>query len=205
MKTKIFALFILGASVFLNSCSSEDDAPVPPVATATPTAQTINTGSATAIALTSSITGTTFSWTVVQAGVTGATSGSGSSIAQTLSTTGAVSGTATYSITPTAEGATGNVVSVVITVKPAIVVTLVNYTAHIKPLLTNSCKPCHVSGGPNPKWDNYATAKERITGIIDRVQREPNAVGFMPQGGAKLSAENIALLKKWVTDGLLEN
>jgi len=81
----------------------------------------------------------------------------------------------------------------------------VSYTADIKPLLTNSCKPCHVTGGPNPKWDDYATAKSHITEILERVQKETTAAGFMPQGGTKLSSEKIALLKKWVTDGLLEN
>lgn len=94
-----------------------------PVATATPSSQTICSGNATSIALTSSIGGTTFNWTVVQSGVSGATAGSGTSIAQTLNATGTSAGTATYTITPTAGGCTGTPISVVITVNPRPVAT----------------------------------------------------------------------------------
>ncbi|MCW3072317.1 MAG: hypothetical protein JWO44_2207 [Bacteroidetes bacterium] len=89
-----------------------------PVVTATPAAQTICSGNSTSISLTSNVVGTTFSWTVVQSGVTGATAGSGSSIVQTLNTSGAATGTATYTIIPTAGGCAGNPVNVVITVNP---------------------------------------------------------------------------------------
>lgn len=82
----------------------------------------------------------------------------------------------------------------------------VTFVADIKPLVTASCTPCHMPGGSNPnKWDDYTTAKSKINLILDRVQRDPSAQGFMPMGGSKLSAEKITLLKKWVTDGLLEN
>ena len=208
MRTKIFMLCIFTLFQFLNSCTKKNDVLVPPVlpiATATPASQTIETSTATSIALSGSITGTTFSWTVVQSGVTGATAGSGNSISQTLSVAGTVVGTATYSITPSAGGTSGSVVSVTVTVNPVVVASKVSYTANIKPLLTSSCKPCHVAGGNNPKWDNYATAKSQISNILDRVQRQPSASGFMPQGGSKLSAENIVILKKWVSNGLLEN
>ena len=157
MKTKIIILFIFSAFLFLQSCTDDEEV-VTPVATATPMTQSINSGTATSIALTSSVPATTFAWTVVQTGVSGATPGSGSSIAQTLTATGAVSGTVTYSITPTANGTAGSPVTVTITVAP-----VVTYTAIIKPLLVNSCSPCHVTGGSNPnKWDNYATTKSKI-------------------------------------------
>lgn len=207
MRTKIFMLCIFTLFLFLNSCTKKDETPVPvpPVATATPASEAIESGTATSVALSGSLTGTTFSWTVVQSGVTGAIAGSGSSISQTLSVAGTAAGTATYSITPSTGGISGSVVSVTVTVNPAIVASLVSYTANIKSLLTFSCKPCHVAGGNNPKWDNYATAKSQISNILDRVQRQPSASGFMPQGGSKLSAENIVILKKWVSNGLLEN
>jgi hypothetical protein len=200
MKTKFFALLIFSASLFLNSCTKDDDV-VSPVATATPMIQTISSGTSTSIALTSSVTGTTFSWTVVQTGVSGAASGSGSAIAQTLTATGAVAGTATYSVTPTANGTMGSAITVTVTVNPL----KVTYVADVKPLLTASCAPCHVAGGGNPnKWDDFATTKSKINSILDRVQRESTAAGFMPKGGTKLSADKIALLNKWVADGLLE-
>lgn len=200
MRTKFFALFLFSTFLFLNSCTKEDDV-VPPVATATPMTQAIISGTATSIALTSSVTGATFSWTVIQTGVSGAASGSGSSIAQTLTVTGAMAGTATYSVTPTANGTMGSPVSVIVTVNPV----KVTFITDVKPLLTASCSPCHMPGGGNPnKWDDYATTKSKISAILDRVQRETTAAGFMPKGGTKLSADKIALLNKWVADGLLE-
>jgi hypothetical protein len=201
MKTRIFALFIFAAALFLQSCT-DDETPTPPVATATPSSQTINSGAATSVALSSSIAGTTFSWTVVQSGVSGAASGSGSTIAQTLTLTGAQAGTATYSITPKANGTSGNAISVVITVNPA----KITYVADVKPIFLTSCTPCHLAGGANPnKWDDYTQAKNKINVILDRVQRAPGSAGFMPKVGNPLTAAQIATLKQWVTDGLLEN
>ena len=80
------------------------------------------------------------------------------------------------------------------------------YVADAKPIFVANCTPCHVAGGGNPnKWDQYDQAKANINGILDRIQRDPGATGFMPNGGSKLSAEKIAILKKWLDDGLLEN
>ena len=87
-----------------------------PSAVATPSVQTLCSGSTTNIALSSSTAGTTYSWTVAQTGVTGAAAGSGNTIVQTLSTTGPVTGTATYTITPSANGCPGNTTTVIITV-----------------------------------------------------------------------------------------
>ncbi|CAG0993142.1 Xyloglucanase Xgh74A [Flavobacteriales bacterium] len=89
-----------------------------PVATATPNSQTFCSGGTTNIALTSNVGGTTFAWTVTQSGVSGASNGSGSTISQTLTATGGTNGTATYTITPTANGCAGTPITVVVTVKP---------------------------------------------------------------------------------------
>ena len=85
---------------------------------ATPSSQTICSATASSIALTSNVAGTTFAWTVVQSGVSGATNASGSTIAQTLTATGLTAGTATYTITPTASGCPGASIDVTITVNP---------------------------------------------------------------------------------------
>ncbi|WP_297085586.1 HYR domain-containing protein [uncultured Draconibacterium sp.] len=91
--------------------------PIPDV-TATPASQTICSGSATGIALSGTVSGTSFSWNVSQSGVSGASAGSGTNIAQNLTATGASPGTASYTITPTANGCTGASVVVVVTVNP---------------------------------------------------------------------------------------
>ncbi len=195
LKISFFALVLL-----MISCS-EDEVPMP-VATATPASQIINSGESTSIALTSTISGTSFSWTAVQTGVSGASSGSGSTIVQALTITGTTSGNATYTITPTANGLVGNPITVVVTVN----LLKTTYVSDVKPILTTSCTPCHMAGGSNPnKWDEYASAKSSISSILDRVKRDPGATGFMPRNGAKLSADKIAILEKWVADGLLEN
>lgn len=76
-----------------------------PVVDATPNSQTICTGTATSIALTADVAGTTFSWTVTQSGTSGASNGTGNLIAQTLTTV--TGGIATYNITPLANGCYG--------------------------------------------------------------------------------------------------
>ena len=199
MKNISLILSLFAVVLFISSC---DDEELPmPVATATPASQAITSGGATSIALTSSIMGTTFSWTVVQTGVTGATSGSGATIAQTLTLSGAAVGTATYTVIPTAGGVAGSAISVVITVNAA----KITYLADVKPIMTTSCTPCHMAGGTNPnKFDEYTPTKTKIATIIDRVKREQGAAGFMPRNGTKLSADKIAILEKWVADGLLE-
>lgn len=87
-----------------------------PVVTATPAFQNICIGGITAITLTSSMPGTTFAWTVVQTGTSGAAPGSGSSITQTLNITGTTQGTAQYTITSDAGGCTGMPLIVPVTV-----------------------------------------------------------------------------------------
>jgi hypothetical protein len=74
----------------------------------------------TDIDLTSTQPGVSFSWTVSQTGVSGATAGSGSKIAQLLTSTGSTSGVATYTITPfeTISGCMGTPITVSATVKP---------------------------------------------------------------------------------------
>ncbi|MFZ2205562.1 MAG: PKD-like domain-containing protein [Minisyncoccia bacterium] len=90
-----------------------------PVVTATPSSQTICSGNSTGIALTSPVTGTTFSWTVTQTGVSGASANTGSTIAQTLTLTGTSAGTVIYTITPLANGCQGTPLTISITITPA--------------------------------------------------------------------------------------
>jgi gliding motility-associated-like protein len=92
--------------------------PLPNV-TATPGNETICSGTTTAITLSSAVAGTTYSWTVTQSGVTGATPASGNTIAQNLTATNVTPGTATYTIAPVSAGCAGTPVAAIVTVKPA--------------------------------------------------------------------------------------
>jgi len=90
--------------------------PSPTVTTAI--AQTSCSASATAIGLTSSPSGASFSWTTANVNnVTGAASGSGSSIVQTLSSAGSP-GTVDYIVTPILNGCTGSATTITNTVNP---------------------------------------------------------------------------------------
>ncbi|RYD91941.1 MAG: hypothetical protein EOP54_21610, partial [Sphingobacteriales bacterium] len=89
-----------------------------PLITATPASVNICSNTAASIVLGSNVGGTTYSWTVVETGVTGATAGSGSGISQTLSTTGTTQGSVVYTITPTANGCPGPSAQVTIYVNP---------------------------------------------------------------------------------------
>ncbi len=90
--------------------------------TATPTLDTLCSGEMTGISLTSPVAGTSYSWTVVQNGVMGASAGNGNSIEQVLTTVGGTQGMATYTITPQNGGCTGVPVTVTVIVNPPIIV-----------------------------------------------------------------------------------
>jgi hypothetical protein len=87
-----------------------------PNVTATPPKPTIKSGSATQIVLASAIKGTTFSWTVSQTNVTGASAGSGNVIAQTLTATSKQAGQVVYNIIPASNGCDGFPITVTVTV-----------------------------------------------------------------------------------------
>ncbi len=83
--------------------------------------QIICSGETTNIVITNpnSVSGTTFSWTFTQSNVAGASSGSGTLIAQNLTVTdGSTQGTINYTITPTANGCSGTPIVVTVTVNP---------------------------------------------------------------------------------------
>lgn len=90
------------------------------------------------------------------------------------------------------------------------VVPKVTFEADVNPILKANCAPCHVANsGANFEArkkivDNYTVSKEIATFIADRVQRDPSAAGFMPRGRAKLADTDIAKIKQWIADGLLE-
>jgi hypothetical protein len=91
----------------------------PPTLTANPTSETICSGQATNITLTSNPVGAALSFSVNQTGVTGASAVNGTTIAQVLTATGATAGTATYTITPSIGTCVGSPISIPITVNPA--------------------------------------------------------------------------------------
>lgn len=88
-----------------------------PVVTATPTSQTICSGASTSVDISSSVSGTTYSWSFAQAGVSGASNPT-VSIYQVLMATSSFAGTVNYTVIPSANGCSGSPVSVPVTVNP---------------------------------------------------------------------------------------
>lgn len=109
-----------GTGIIFDDTWNWGEESVVPDVIANPPSQTICSGSTTSIGLRSNVPGTIFSWTVMVNRVANATSGSGPSIAQTLTATGNVAGTATYTVTPSAPGGCGEIegspITVVVTV-----------------------------------------------------------------------------------------
>lgn len=110
-----------------NGCSSTTAAVTvkpTPVGSATPASQTICSGEPSNIALNSTESGTTFTWTAaVQTApsggaITGQGGGSGTSIAQTLNNSGTTAGVIRYTVTPTVNGCPGANFTVDVTVNP---------------------------------------------------------------------------------------
>lgn len=95
-----------------------------PGVTITPSTETFCGSGTTNMALGSNVAGATFGWTVVQSGVSGGAAGSGSAIAETISATGGSQGTATYTVTATANGCSGTSGTSTVTVNPRPAVTL---------------------------------------------------------------------------------
>lgn len=77
----------------------------------------------------------------------------------------------------------------------AIAAPQVSFVADIKPILNGTCTGCHSN------FSDANSVQSNVDKILDRIQRQQNAVGFMPQGGQPLSPAQIELIKKWKTDG----
>ena len=94
-----------------------------PQATATPSIVTICSGDIINIQLSSTVNGTSFNWTVnAPPSIIGASSGTGNSIQQTLTSTSSTRQTVTYSVTPSANGCTGSAIMVSVVVNPGVTI-----------------------------------------------------------------------------------
>ena len=73
------------------------------------------------------------------------------------------------------------------------------YETSVKPLIAAKCAPCHfpAEGGKKKPLDNYDSVKVVTADIIRRIELNPGDKGFMPFRKPKLSADEIAVVKKW--------
>ncbi|WP_348824840.1 c-type cytochrome [Flavobacterium aestuarii] len=82
------------------------------------------------------------------------------------------------------------------------------YTKNVKSIIDANCITCHQTGKAAAfrPLTTYAQVKEAVqsAGLLNRIQLQNGEQGIMPQGG-RMSQANIDIIKKWNTDGLLEN
>jgi hypothetical protein len=75
-----------------------------------------------------------------------------------------------------------------------------SYNKDIKPIIENSCAPCHIPPqGKKEPLENYAHVKENIASIIERVKLPQEDRKFMPPRNKKpaLNDSLVAVLVKW--------
>ena len=95
-----------------------------PVANINPLGQTICSGNPTLLIISGNIPGINYGWTISNnQNITGASAGSGDTIAQVLTSSSTGAQTLTYSVTPSLNGCNGNIVNAVVTVNPTPVLT----------------------------------------------------------------------------------
>lgn len=75
-----------------------------------------------------------------------------------------------------------------------------SYNKDIKPIIENSCTPCHIPPqGKKEPLENYTHVKENIASIIQRVKLPQDDRKFMPPRNKKpaLNDSLVAVLVKW--------
>ena len=88
---------------------------------------------------------------------------------------------------------------------PIAVIQTVNYNDNVKSIIESNCLSCHGTVGSASYYplNNYNETKNAIDNIINRIERPIGDPLKMPQGSS-LSQNNIAIIKQWKVDGLLE-
>lgn len=76
--------------------------------------------------------------------------------------------------------------------------TTVFFQKDIRPILQQYCTGCHSN------YSDYASVKKDVDMILNRIQRVPGEMGFMPQGGQALTQAEINLIKKWKDEGMAD-
>ncbi|MCX6206801.1 MAG: hypothetical protein NTZ19_11180 [Bacteroidetes bacterium] len=85
---------------------------------------------------------------------------------------------------------------------------VISYSARVAPILRAQCYSCHsaTGGSGNINMSNYAN--DKIIGLNGKLYGSiSHASGYipMPQGGGLMSSCDQAVIKKWITNGCLNN
>ena len=155
--------------------------PIPTVV-ATPASQGICSNTSTSIALSGTVAGTVFDWTIGAVdNVSGAVAGTGTAINQTLTATGTGVGTVEYIVTPTAAGCSGPSITIVITVSPQPTVVVNNLTPVICSGETTQIELSSPTAGVTFSWNALGvSATGAIAGNGSTISQVLNTAGTVP-------------------------
>lgn len=75
----------------------------------------------------------------------------------------------------------------------------IGYSSHIEKFMSISCKPCHNSSATSVSIDlsTYGLAVANASNMLERMERNEGAIGFMPNLGVKNNC-NVELLRLWI-------
>ena len=73
------------------------------------------------------------------------------------------------------------------------------YEESVAPILTQNCIGCHSGSSPSGglNLDDYITVRRGMGDVLVRVNREEGSSGFMPQGGGKLTDDELSILQSF--------
>jgi len=73
------------------------------------------------------------------------------------------------------------------------------YVETIAPILSQNCVSCHSGGSPafDLSLDSFTSVRNSMESILDAVNRDQGSAGFMPQGGSKLTEDQITSLQSF--------
>jgi len=71
------------------------------------------------------------------------------------------------------------------------------YVETIAPILSQNCVGCHSGESPSGdlRLDSFTSVRNSIESTLDRVNRDQGSAGFMPQGGSKLTEDQMTSLQ----------
>jgi len=77
-----------------------------------------------------------------------------------------------------------------------------SFSADVLPLLKQKCTPCHIDGGSSGglNFDTYEGVESVQTKILSSIKHDGDAKE-MPQGGSKLSNDDILKVECWINNG----
>lgn len=73
------------------------------------------------------------------------------------------------------------------------------YVESVAPILSQNCVSCHSGGSPafDLSLDSFTSVRNSMESILDAVNRDQGSAGFMPQGGSKLTEDQITSLQSF--------